>query len=149
VLLTTLLDLQTHLRATLFDLPGVIERAVAHERLTATPGDAFQAVPAGFDVYLLVNVLHDWSDEDSIRMLRSVAGSADRSTRVVVVDSERRAVPRRDIATSVDVLMAALTGGGRERDAAAFASLASSAGLRLTTTTPLASGDLAHEMRLA
>ena len=108
------------------------------------------AVPAGFDVYLLVNVLHDWGDEDSVRMLRSIADVAGPSTRVVVVDSEHRAVPRHDIATSVDVLMAALTGGGRERGRC---------GLRRRShrrpacgslsTTPLASGDLAHEMRLA
>jgi hypothetical protein len=126
----------------------VIERAVRHERLTAVPGDAFVAVPPGIDVYLFVNVLHDWGDDEAVRLLRSVAEAATPATRVFLVDSEHRAVPRRDLATSVDVLMAALTGGGHERDAAGFAALASKAGMRLTSTTPLASGDCAHELRL-
>jgi hypothetical protein len=48
---------------------------------------------------------------------------------------------------AADVLMAALTDGGHERDAAAFAALARPCGLALRRTTRLASGDLAHELR--
>jgi hypothetical protein len=131
-----------------FDLPHVVARAVTHPRLTATAGDAFVDVPTGFDTYLLVNVLHDWSDADATRILGRVAGAA-RTTdaRVIVVDSESRTVPRGDLSISADILMAALTYGGAERDTKAFATLGKACGLQPVRTARLASGDLAHEFR--
>ena len=51
------------------------------------------------------------------------------------------------MAICADVLMAALTKGGRERNAAQFAALGRACGLVLTKSTRLASGDLAHELR--
>jgi hypothetical protein len=45
--------------------------------------------------------------------------------------------------------MAALTNGGRERDAGTFAALGHDCRLHLTRTTRLATADLAHEFRLA
>ena len=91
-LLATLLDLLPSLRGTLVELPSVIERAVAHDRLTLVGGDAFTSVPTGFDTYLLVNVLHDWSDDDAVRILRTVADACG-AARVLVVDSDHPSVP--------------------------------------------------------
>ncbi|MCU1354088.1 MAG: hypothetical protein JWM05_3297 [Acidimicrobiales bacterium] len=143
-LLAGLLSLHPTLTGTVLDLPDVIARAVHHERLAAVAGDAFAAVPAGFDTYLLVNVLHDWGDDDAGQILATVAAAAGRGARVVVVDGDRRTVPRDELAAATDVLMAALTSGGRERDASAFAALGAARGLRLHRSVPLASGDLAH-----
>jgi hypothetical protein len=128
-----------------FDLPGVAARSVRHERLTAVPGDAFREVPSGYDTYLLVNVLHDWNDIDAERLLGSVADAVTGDARIIVVDNERTATPSDDLATSADVLMAALTNGGRERSTSEFAALGRRCGLRLVRTTRLASGDVAHE----
>jgi hypothetical protein len=146
-LLGALLDLNPHLSGVVFDLPAVVERAIHHERLSAVGGDAFVDVPGGCDTYLLVNVLHDWDDADAIRILQRVAAAAPTDARIVIVDSAPRAVPRPDMATAADILMAALTDGGHERDAAAFAALASACGLELRRSVPLASGDVAHELR--
>lgn len=146
-LLATLLELVPDLEGTVLDLPGVIARAVDHPRLTAVAGDAFVDVPSGFDTYLLVNVLHDWDDGDAERILGRVAAAAGPDARVVVVDSERTAVPRHDIAISADVLMAALTDGGMERDGTEFAELGERAGLRLVSSHRLASADIAHVFR--
>ena len=144
-LLASLLELQPHLEGTLFDLPDVVDRAVRHERLTAIGGDAFREVPNGFDTYLLVNVLHDWNDDDAAKILGGVAQAAPGDARVIVVDNERTVTPRNDLALSADVLMAALTNGGRERSTSEFAALGRSCGLRLARTVRLASGDVAHE----
>jgi SAM-dependent methyltransferase len=143
-LLATLLDLVEGLEGAVLDLPAVVARAVDHPRLTAIAGDAFVEIPSGYDTYLLVNVLHDWDDADSLRILRRVAAAAGPDARVVVVDSERTTVPRDDMAVSADVLMAALTDGGKERDGAEFAELGGEAGLRLATTRRLPSADVAH-----
>jgi hypothetical protein len=146
-LLAALLDLNPGLHGAVFDLPAVVARSVRHERLTAIAGDAFVEVPGGFDTYLLVNVLHDWNDHDAGRILERVAQAASADARIVVVDSAPSVVPRPDMGIAADVLMAALTDGGQERDAAAFAALARPYGLTLRRTTRLASGDLAHELR--
>ena len=144
-LLASLLELQPHLEGALFDLPDVVGRAVRHERLTAIGGDAFREVPNGFDTYLLVNVLHDWNDDDAGKILGCVAQAAPGDARIIVVDNERTVTPRNDFAVSADVLMAALTNGGRERSTSEFAALGRHCGLRIARTLRLASGDVAHE----
>ncbi len=142
VLLAALLDRLPGVSGTVLDLPGVVERAVAHPRVDVLGGNMFERVPAGADTYLLVNVLHDWDDTDAARILGSVAAGG--GDRVVVVDQDRPTVPRRELGVATDLLMAALTPGGRERSRAEVARLASTAGLRLDATVPLASGDVAH-----
>ncbi|MFF5126150.1 methyltransferase [Streptomyces syringium] len=59
------------------------------ERITFTPSDFFAEVPAGADRYLLKNVLHDWTYDNCVRILRTVAtamaDSAD-GARLLVVE---------------------------------------------------------------
>lgn len=148
LLLATLLDLVPGMEGTVLDLPDVVARAVEHPRLTAVGGDAFADVPAGCDTYLLVNVLHDWDDADARRILRCIAEAAGPDARVVVVDSERTAVPRDDLAVSADVLMAALTDDGKERNTDEFAALGRQVGLTLTASHHLPSADRAHVFRM-
>jgi hypothetical protein len=150
-LLGVLLAQRVHLEGVLLELPEVAARAPDRPRVEVVGGDAFTAVPSGCDTYLLVNVLHDWGDEDAVRLLRRVAEAiadqpADRA-RVVVLDSEAHERPRDELAIRADALMLALTPGGRERTTAEFAALADRAGLRLTTTHHLTSGDVAHVLR--
>lgn len=146
-LLAALLDLVPDLTGTVLDLSTVIERAVQHERLTAVAGDAFESVPTGFDTYLLVNVVHDWSDDDAARILARVARAADSSARIIVVDGEATVRPIAGVSVATDVLMAALTPGGRERTTDEMRALGQRAGLRLTSRNPLASGDTSWTFR--
>jgi O-methyltransferase domain len=148
-LVRSLLDRHPDWHGTVFDLPKVIDRAVKHPRLSAVAGDAFASVPAGHDCYLLVNVFHDWSDDDCVRLLSSVAAVCESDTRVIVVDSTRHITPRDDLALRADVLMAALTDGGRERTREEFTALGQRAGMRLVSRKRLGSGDDAFEFRTA
>lgn len=144
--LRALLDRFDHLEGVLFDLPQVAP-AGTHPRLHHVSGDAFEAVPGGCDTYLFVNVLHDWADADCTRLLRTVARDAPAGSTVIVVEAERSARPTLDISASEDLLMLALTAGGRERSTAEFAALAERSGLRPEATHVLASGDRAHVLR--
>jgi hypothetical protein len=40
-------------------------------RISILGGDFFDSIPRGADLYMLVRVLHDWSDDDCARILRS------------------------------------------------------------------------------
>jgi hypothetical protein len=141
--LATLLEFVPELTGTVLDLPTVVAGAVEHPRLTAMAGNAFDSVPAGFDTYLLVNVLHDWGDDDATRILGTVARAAAGRGRVVVVEADAAVRPIAGIGVASDVLMAALTPGGRERTTKEIRALGERAGLQLASRTPLASVDVA------
>ena len=143
-----LLDRHPDWNGAVFDLPPVIARAVEHPRLEAIAGDAFVEVPAGFDVYLLVNVLHDWDDPSCVQILANTAAAASSDSRIIVVDSNRRTMPRDDLGLRADILMAALTNGGQERSADQFVELARLSGLEPVGNTALVSGDYAYQFRV-
>jgi hypothetical protein len=143
-LLRTLLARQPHLEGVLVDLPEVTARAQPADRLDIKAGDAFEEVPTDCDTYLFVNVIHDWGDDDAVRLLARAVTDSPPQARIVVVEGHRTRQPADDIATRTDLLMLALAPGGRERTAKEFAKLGERAGLRLKRSIPLASTDFAH-----
>jgi len=131
------------MRGIVFDLPHVVEavglRIAARgldERLTAVGGDFFAAVPAA-DAYIMTNVLHDWSDADSIAILRNCRKAMRPNGRVLVGDFMLRPVNEPDVGRLFDLEMLVLTEGGRERAEADFAALFAAADLRLACVVPL------------
>jgi hypothetical protein len=116
----------------LFDLPHVIREAAAHEseRLRLQPGDFFaDALPAA-DAYLLMEVIHDWNDEDSARILAAVRRAAPSHARLLIVEALVSEAPGPDFSKVLDVIMLAVT-GGRERTPSEYEALLSRAGFRL------------------
>ena len=89
-------------------------------------GDFFDAVPAGADAYLLSRVLHDWDDEDALRILRVCRAAMRADARLLVVDAilPERAVDQ-PFAIRMDLHMLLLL-GARERTEAEFARAAGS-----------------------
>ncbi|HEY4038803.1 MAG TPA: methyltransferase [Burkholderiaceae bacterium] len=131
------------LRGVLFDLPHVIERGrdyVAQQGMAARcrteAGSFFDSIPAGADAYLLKHIIHDWDDEDCLRILRTCsAAMPDRATLLVC---ERLVPPGNEpgLARIMDLVMLALTDGGRERTEQEFRGLFARAGLRLARVVP-------------
>jgi SAM-dependent methyltransferase len=76
-----LTTIHPHLRATVYERPPVdaiarrcIERRGCSERVSVQAGDIFEGeLPAGFDVILLSNVLHDWDDRVAAAILSKAA----------------------------------------------------------------------------
>ena len=120
----------------LFDRPEV----VAGSDLPSVGGDFFDAVPAGADAYLLSRVLHDWPDDDAVRILRTCRSAMRPDSRLVVVEA---VVPERarddPEAVRMDLHMLALL-GGRERTAAELAALLEAVGLHLTARVATSAG---------
>ncbi|WP_152361832.1 methyltransferase [Microlunatus speluncae] len=144
-LLRALLDAWPRLRGTLLDRAAVItdlagSEAVAAGRLRLEPGDFFGDVPTGADVYLLAHVLHDWDDEQAIRILASAARAAGPHGRVVVVE---RVVPEQltadaaTLETAIQDLRLFVLFGGGERTEQQFRTMADRAGLALGSIDPL------------
>jgi SAM-dependent methyltransferase len=112
-------------------------------------GDFFASVPAGYDVYVLTAVLHDWSDDDSVRILGNCAAALAPGGRIVVVDNELKPGARNSFAQSTDALMLAFTPGGRERTAEEFGVIWDRAGLRCVKQATLPSLHTRYELEPA
>ncbi|MDQ1511434.1 MAG: hypothetical protein QOG50_3278 [Actinomycetota bacterium] len=109
---------------------AMFAEAGVSQRAEFVAGDFFVSVPDGYDVHVLTAVLHDWSDDDSVRILRNCAAVLAAGGRIVVVDNELKPGARNSFAQSTDALMLAFTPGGRERTAEEFGVIWGRAGLR-------------------
>jgi precorrin-6B methylase 2 len=148
-----LLTVHPHLRGCVLDRPEAESGARAtfatariEERAEFVGGDFFAAIPAGHDLHLLTAIVHDWGDDDAVRILRRCADALEPGGRIVVVELVVDSGRRDSFAAMTDMLMLAYTKGGRERSAVQFHSLWERAGLRCTRDTTLPS--LFHAMEL-
>lgn len=82
-----------HLRATVFDLPPVcqiaskkIQAAGCEDRIVVAPGDflADPELPAGHDVVLLSMIMHDWTPEQDLAILRKCFAALPPGGRIVI-----------------------------------------------------------------
>jgi len=73
----------------LFDLPSVIAGAPqGNERLELVGGDFFEAdLPAG-DAVVMMEVLHDWNDEDCDKILQGARRAMAPESRLIIVEIE-------------------------------------------------------------
>jgi hypothetical protein len=153
ILLSRLLARYPALHGVLFDLPHALRGAAARlaqpfapGRCDLVAGDFFTALPHGGDVYVLQRILHDWPDDECVRILRNCRAVMAPYAKLIVVE---RVVPARIGVTALDVDLAVsdlnmlVMLGGRERTLAQFRTLFEAAALRLHCTTDLALGFVA------
>jgi hypothetical protein len=132
------------LKGALFDLPPTADVArtflagqdLSH-RCEVCAGDFFQAVPAGYDAYVIKSVLHDWDDEKAVQILRHCRDAMPSHGRVLVIEIVvAPGQPMGHPHPMIDLEMI-VTFGGKERTAHEFATLFSGAGLALEQVTPI------------
>ena len=130
------------LRGILFDLPIVIEgapeflrsRGVEH-RVELSAGDFFQSVPSGVDAYLLSQILHDWSDADCVRILKTIQAAAKPGVKLLLVEAIVEDSNEPQFAKILDIWMLAHL-RGKERTRAEWRILLDAGGFRLSRTIP-------------
>jgi SAM-dependent methyltransferase len=114
--------------------PPLLREAGVADRTTIVAGSFFHGVPAGADAYLLVRILHDWPDDDAVRILRTIRGALAPDGRVIIVDAVV-GPPGDDSATKFLDLMMLVSAGGRERTRSEWEGLLRDADLRLVGAT--------------
>jgi hypothetical protein len=134
--LLTLIGDEPDRQALVFDRPDVVESARARiaehgrtNRIQAIGGDFFESVPWA-EVYLLSTVLHDWNDENCLRILENIRNAAHPAARLVVLDIVLPDGDEPHLGKINDLTMLTVA-GGRERTRSEFASLLSSAGFHV------------------
>jgi SAM-dependent methyltransferase len=120
-ILFPLLERESHLRGVLFDLGHVGDEARAaiasaglDDRCRFEAGSFFEHVPTTGDAYLLSNILHDWGDEDALRILAACRAAMRDGSKLFVLESLLRDDDGPDPSRVLDVLML-VANGGRER----------------------------------
>jgi O-methyltransferase domain/Dimerisation domain len=138
-LIATILRSYRTLHGVLFDQPQVIAAAVQTGFVTApdirarcevSAGDFFASVPEGGDAYVMKYVIHDWDDENCVRILDNCRRAMAARGRVLVVEHLIAGGNRRDWGKMLDINMMVMP-GGRERTREEFRVLFAQAGLRL------------------
>ncbi len=132
------------LHGTLFDLPGVIQRAGQtvdgaglSDRVHLVDGDFFESVPAGADAYVLRHIIHDWEEEKALRILGNVRQAIGTEGRLLVVESVIPPGNEPFFGKLLDVTMLVIP-GGQERTEEEYRDLFGKAGFRLVRIVPTA-----------
>jgi hypothetical protein len=142
-LLATILKANPKLKGVLFDQPSVIARARKDQHMTTKSiaerslfesGSFFEAVPAGGDAYIMKYILHDWNDEQCVKILESCRVAMNEKGRVLVVDNVIPSGNGPSWGKLLDIQMLVI--GGRERTKKEFATIFAQAGLKMTRVLP-------------
>jgi len=113
-LLEAILSRTPSARGVLFDQPHVIQSyASKSDRLAIQAGDFFKDRLPVCDAYLLMDVIHDWSDEHAIKILRNVRSSAPANAKVLIIEAIVTEDPEASWYKTLDIWMLAI--GGKQR----------------------------------
>jgi SAM-dependent methyltransferase len=134
-------------RGVLFDLPEVLAAAPellrqygVDDRVRIAEGSFFESAPEGGDAYVLKNVIHDWPDEDAVRILKNVRAAARTGARLLLCEFVIPDHDRDFHGKWVDIEMLVVA-GARERTANEYRRLCDQAGFRVNrivdTVSPL------------
>lgn len=136
-LLRAILEANPSAKGIIFDQPHVVADAAASGRLTTIGGDFFKDELPKADAYLLMNVIHDWADEESHAILSATRRAAPPHAKLLVIETVLPDSPGPHWSKFLDINM--LTLGGRERTLAEYETLFARAGFRLTRKIDTAS----------
>ena len=124
----------TAAKGVIFDRADVITAIPAEQlsngRIQTETGDFFDRVPPGADHYLLVRVLHNWSDMDCQRILRKARTVMQPGARLLIVDQILSADPTEGELQEylIDIQMMAMFDDARVRTDGEFRHLLTAAG---------------------
>jgi hypothetical protein len=156
MLLSSILKRYPQMHGVVYDLPEVVSGAIekphfagCHDRVEIEAGNFFERVPTGCDAYIMKFILHDWSDDHCRKILSLMRRELPEHGRVLICEQVVADGPAPVPAKFTDIEMLALTVGGKERTAAEFGELFSSAGFKLTRVIETQSPVCVLEARVA
>ncbi|XP_057954950.1 (R,S)-reticuline 7-O-methyltransferase-like [Malania oleifera] len=107
-----------HIKGINFDLPHVIASAPALPGVCHVGGDMFKSIPKA-DAVFMKNIMHDWGDEDCIKILKNCRESIPKKKgKLIIVDVVLQPNGNEffdEIGIALDLTMLAHSSGGKER----------------------------------
>src|SRR3954471_12013448 len=131
-LLRAILKQSPKTQGILFDQPHVVTEVSPDkgEKLTVIGGSSLSDKIPTADCYLLMNIIHDWADDESIQILSAIRRDMPQHARVLLIESVVPSSPEPHLSKELDIVMMVLP-GGRERTKEEYADLVAKCGLRL------------------
>lgn len=147
-LLTAIVSGYPHMHGVIADLPHVASGAASRlteegllNRCHFEGCNFLESVPEGGDLYILSNVLHDWSDTDCLKILSTIQNSWNSGATILIIEF---LLPGKNVfspAKLLDIEMMVMSQGGRERTEEEFCDLLSQSGLGVETIKMLDNGE--------
>ncbi|XAR62912.1 Caffeate O-methyltransferase [Bertholletia excelsa] len=132
VTLNMIISKYPHIKGINFDLPHVISHAPSYPGVEHVGGDMFESVPNGADAIFMKWILHDWSDDYCLKLLKNCHEALPDNGKVIAVEGILPVVPDSSPATKamcqLDLVMLTQNPGGKERTHQEFLALATAAG---------------------
>jgi hypothetical protein len=146
-LLAEILQAYPQAHGVLFDQPHVVSdadllmtKAGVRHRCEIIAGDMFESIPGGCDAYCMKYVLHDWNDQDVIRILANCRRDIPATALLFVIEQFLGPPNQDSIGKFVDLNMMVGT-GGQERTREELGSMLGRSGFQIIdmieTETPL------------
>eukprot|EP00253_Pinus_taeda_P015683 PITA_15683 len=130
-----------HIRGINLDLPHVIATAPLITGVEHMEGNMFEHIPSA-DTVMMKWILHDWADEECVKLLRRSYDATPAKGKVLIVeaiigkDKEGESMSRR-LGLLYDISMMVYTTGGKERTEEEFKGLFQRAGFKSHTIIKL------------
>ncbi len=141
-LLISTLRRYPRLKGLLYDLGHVAGRAREalralglEARCVVVEGNFFETVPAGADLYLMRHVIHDWTDEQSVQILRNCRKVVPPHGRILIVEFGVPGANEASLGKDADMIMLTFP-GGQERTQGEYEALFERSGFRLNRAVP-------------
>ena len=138
-LLAAILQACPRAKGILFDLPPVVAKAPSAPRMARQAGNFLVDPLPSCDAYLLMDVIHEWEDDEALAILTAVRRAAPPGAKLLLIEALIPDTPGPDLARMLDIHLLALT-GGRERTTNEYAYLLRAAGFSLVRTVETRAG---------
>ena len=141
-LIMTVLANNPHATGVVYDLhfnsaaaQNAIQARGMADRVKFEAGNFFEKVPAGFDIYLLSHIIHDWTEEECLRILSNCKRAIKPGAKLLIIEMVLPEGNEFHPGKMLDMIMLTIP-GGQERTAAEYAELLAKAGFRMERVVP-------------
>ena len=114
-----------------------MEAAGVADRCQVVGGDAFTAVPADYETYLLSRVIHAWDDERALAILARCQQAMKPQGKVLLVERVILSGSTPELLVLESDVQMLVVPGGKERTDAEYRALLTAAGFELTRLIPV------------
>ncbi|MDJ0797511.1 MAG: methyltransferase [Calothrix sp. MO_167.B12] len=145
-LIASILKANLHIQGILFDMPNVVtgakellQREGVMSRCQTIGGNFFTSIPGDGDAYIMSHIIHDWSDEDCIKILKNIRKGITAKGKLLVIETVIPSGNEYHFGKWLDLDMLTMYSGGRERTKAEFEKIFQAAGFNLNRIVPTTS----------
>jgi len=142
LLLAAILEKYPGMQGILIDQHHVVDHDILKDlepgikdRLQIVGGNFFKDIPAGADAYFMKNILHAFSDDDCLRLLKKVHAVMAGNGKLIILETVIAADNKPALGKRLDLVMMTGTDGGREKTREEFNQVLDRSGFRLNKIT--------------